>query len=131
MRVIINFICLCIFLLGGGQHLHADTHPIAICDSPSWDFVKKQQVKLRTAEPGSVLIEDADVDLDEEFHRSDDLKNGGANKILAAKHSLLDSWYLTFSNEFIFKDYSKQFENFASNCAHSNPIYLRIGVLRI
>src|SRR5436190_14422678 len=73
MRVIVNFICLCIFLLGGGQHLHADTHPSGICDSPSWNFVKKQQVKVRTAEPGSVLIEDADADLDEEFHRSDDL----------------------------------------------------------
>jgi hypothetical protein len=131
MRVIINFICLCIFLLGGGQHLHADTHPSGISDSPSWDFVKKQQVKLRTAEPDSVLIEDADVDLDEEFHRGDDLNKDIANKILAVKHSLLDSWYLTFSDEFIFKDYSKQFENFAPNCAHSNPIYIRIGVLRI
>ncbi|PZX94526.1 hypothetical protein DOS84_02930 [Flavobacterium aquariorum] len=131
MRVIINFICLCILLLGGGQHLHADTHPNGICDSPSWDFVKKQHVKLRTAEPGSVLIEDADTDLDEEFHSSDNLNKSGANKTVTVKHNLLDGWYLTFSNEFIFKDYSKQFENFAPNCAHSNPIYLRIGVLRI
>jgi hypothetical protein len=131
MRAIVNFICLCIFLLGGGQHLHAETHSIGISDSPSWDFVKKQHVKLRTAEPGSVLIEDADVDLDEEFHRSDDLNKGNANKIFAVKHSLLDGLYLTFSNEFIYKDYSKQIENFTPNCGHSNPIYLEIGVLRI
>ncbi|WP_255557962.1 hypothetical protein [Flavobacterium taihuense] len=131
MRVIINFICLCVFLLGGGQYLHAAAHPGTISDSPSWNFVKKQHVKLRTAEPGSVLIEDADVDLDEEFHRSDDLKNGGANKTLAVKHSLLDHWYLTFSSTFIFKDYSKLLEIFTPNCGYSNPIYLRIGVLRI
>ena len=131
MRVIVKLICLCIFLLGGGQLLHADTHPGTICDSPSWNFVKKQQVKLRTAEPGSVLIEDADVDLDEEFHRSDDLKNGNGNKTLAVKHSLLDSWYLIFSSTFIYKDYSKQLEIFTPNCGDSNPIYLRIGVLRI
>jgi hypothetical protein len=131
MRVIVNFICLCIFLLGGGQLLHADTHPIGICDSPSWDFVKKQQVKVRTADPGSILIEDADVDSDEEFHRGDDLNKTNANKILAVKHTLLDGWYLTFSDEFIFKDYSKQFEDFAPAYGQSNPIYLRIGVLRI
>jgi hypothetical protein len=131
MRAIINFICLCIFLLGGEQLLHAETHPVGICASPSWDFVKKQQVKLKTAEPGNILIEDADVDLDEEFHRGDDLNKSNDNKILAVKHTLLDGLYLAFPNEFIFKDYSRQFVNFAPNCGHSNPIYLRIGVLRI
>jgi hypothetical protein len=131
MRTIVNFICLCIFLLGGGQHLHAEIPSIGISDSPSWNFVKKQQVKLRTAEPSSVLIEDADVDLEEEFHSSDNLNKGNANRIAVVKNSLLDDWYLTFSSTYIFKDYSKQFENFAPNCAHSNPIYLRIGVLRI
>lgn len=131
MRVIINFICLCLFLLGGGQHLHADTRPGGICDSPSWDFVKKQQVKVRTADPGSVLIEDADTDLDEEFHSSDNLNKGGTNKILVVKHTLSDGWYFLFTNEFLFKDNSKKIENFTPNCGDSNPIYLRIGVLRI
>ena len=130
MRAIVNFIWLCIFLLGG-QLLHADTHSNGIFDSPSWDFVKKQQVKVRTADPGSVLIEDADVDSDEEFHRGDDLNKANANKTLTVKHNSFDGWYLTFSNELIFKDYSKQFENFAPTCGQSNPIYLRIGVLRI
>ena len=131
MRVIVNFICLCIFLLGGGQYLHADTQSNAICNSPSWDFIKKQQVKVKTAEPGTVLIEEADVDLDEEFHSSDDLNKTSSNKILSVNHSLLDSWYLTFSSTFIFKDCSKNNIIFAANCDYSNPIYLRIGILRI
>ena len=131
MRAILNFICLCIFLLGGGQHLHAETLSIDSSDSPSWNLVKKQQIKVKTAEPGSILIEEADVDSDEEFHRGDDLNKGDANKFLAVKNSFLDGWYLSFSNDFIYKDFSKQIENFAPNCGHSNPIYLRIGVLRI
>lgn len=131
MRTIVNFICLCIFLLGGGQHLHADMHVNVICNSPSWDFVKKQQVKLKTAELGNVIIEDADADLDDESQRSDDLSKGGSNKIFAVKNSLLDNWYLPFSNTYIYKDYSKQIEIFALNCGDSKPIYLRIGVLRI
>jgi hypothetical protein len=131
MRAIVNFIFLCIFLLGGGLHLHAEIHAIAISDSPSWDFVKKQQIKVKTAEPGNLLIEDADVDLEEEFHRGDDFNQGDANKTIAVKHSLLDGWYLTFSNEFIFKDYSKQIVNYEPFKGCSDPIYLRIGVLRI
>ena len=131
MRAIVNIICLYFILLGCGQHLHADTRLGIICDTPSWNFVKKQHVKVKTAEPGNVLIEEADADLDEEFHRGDNLNRGGGNKIFAVKHSLLEGWYLTFSSTFIFKDYSKQIEIFALNCGDSNPIYLRIGVLRI
>lgn len=131
MRIILKFIGLCLFLLIGGQYLHADTHSSAISDTPSWSFVKKNQIKLKTAEPGNVLIEDADLDLDEEFHSSDDLNKASANKILELKHSLLDSWYLTFSSTFVFKDCSKKHQIFSPNCGDSNPIYLRIGVLRI
>lgn len=131
MRVIINFIWLSFFLLVGGQHLYAETKADTICDSSSYNFVKKEQVKVKTAEPGSVLIEEADADLDEEFHSGDDLNKGGSNKVSAVKNSLLDSWYLSFANTLIYKDYSKQIEIFALNCGDSNPIYLRIGVLRI
>lgn len=131
MRVIVNFIGLCLFLLVGGQHLHADTHSIAISDFPSFNLVKKEQIKLKTAEPGSVLIEEVGVDLDEEFHTSDDLNKGGANKLITVKHSLLDNWYLTFSNKFDYRDNSKSNTIFIPNCGYSNPIYLRIGVLRI
>jgi hypothetical protein len=43
----------------------------------------------------------------------------------------LDSWYLTFSHKFLFKDFSNYFKIFAPFSVHSNPIYLRIGVFRI
>lgn len=131
MRVIINFIWLSFFLLVGGQHLYAETQANTICDSSSYNFVKKEQVKVKTADLGNVLIEEADVDLDEEFHSGDDLNKGGSNKVSAVKNSLLDSWYLSFANTLIYKDYSKQIEIFALNCGDSNPIYLIIGVLRI
>jgi hypothetical protein len=131
MRVIINFIWLSFFLLVGGQHLYAETQANTICDSSSYNFVKKEQVKVKTADLGNVLIEEADVDLDEEFHSGDDLNKGSSNKITAVKNSLLDSWYLSFANTLIYKDYSKQIEIFALNCGDSNPIYLIIGVLRI
>jgi hypothetical protein len=131
MRGIIFYIYLGFLLMVGGQQLHADTHPGSICDSLSWNFLKKQQVKLTTADHGSVLIEEADVDLDEEFHSSDNLKNGSGNKFLAEKNSLLDDWYLTFSNQSVLKFYSKGFKICTHSCGQSNPIYITQKVLRI
>lgn len=131
MKMILNFIGLCFFLLVGGQHLHADTHSITFSDFPSFNFVKKEQIKVKTAEPGSVLIEEVGVDLDEEFHSSDNLKKSDANKFLAVKNSLWGNRYLAQSNTLIFKDYSKNNKIFTANCGYSEPIYLRIGILRI
>ncbi|AOW11422.1 hypothetical protein EM308_14605 [Flavobacterium gilvum] len=121
---------MCLFLLVGGQELHADTSSVAIKDFSSFTLIKKEQIKHKKVEPGSLLIEEVGVDLDEEFHRSDDV-NGGINKLIPVRHSLLDNWYLTFSDKFLFKNSTKEFEFFTPNCGYFSPIYLRIGVLRI
>lgn len=131
MRAIINTIWICFFLLVGGQDLHADTSACAINDFSSFTFFKNEQVKLKKAEPCSFLIEELSVDLDEEFHSSDDLKADNSNKFIVTKNGLLDNWFLTISNTLLLKVSTKQFESLIPNCGYSNPIYLRIGVLRI
>ena len=130
MRVIINTLWLCLFLLLGGQDLHADTSSMVIKDFSPFTFIKKEQIKHKKVEPGSVLIEEEGVDLDEEFHRTDNVNNN-TNKFIPVRHSLLDSWYLSFSDKFLLKDSTKKFEIITPNCGYSSPIYLRIGVLRI
>jgi hypothetical protein len=119
-------------LLGGGQYLHADvSHKLIISETPSFDIVKNHLVKVRKAEAGNVLIEEADTDLDEELHSGDDLNKGTFNKELIANKYLLANWYLTFSSQVHYKDNSKQFNFFAPYYGHDNPIYIEIGVLRI
>lgn len=130
--VTLYFMYLFFLLLGGGQYLHAETSPkLIISESPSFDLVKKHQVKVRKAESGSVLIEEADTDLDEELHSGNDLNKGTFNKGLVANKFLLANMYLTFSSQLHYKDNSKQFNFFAPYYGHDNPIYLEIGVFRI
>ena len=130
-RVIKYIIYLCFLLIGGGQYIHANSRPDQFCDSTSWDFLKKQEVKLRQAEPYSVLIEEADTDVDEEFHNNEDYNKGYTNKNLSNKEGLLSRWYLPFSTDFVFKNQSQSVRFFIPYYGQSNPIYLKIGVLRI
>jgi len=132
MKKVIGYMMyLLILLLGSSQFVHANTSSKIISDSPSWDFVKKHQVKVKCLDSSSVLIEDADLDLDEEFHSGDNLDNGNANNYAIRQQSLFDSWYLTFSSQFLFRDYSKQIKISTTPCGYSSPIYLSIGVFRI
>lgn len=127
MRALIKLISLCILLLGGGEYLHANTHKAPL--SADHHFNKKHQVKFTNQDSGNSLIEDAELNIDEEFHNGDDLHTGDI--YLAAKQSLLDNWYLDFSQQFILDDYSKCSKIFTSFSGDSNPIYIRQQVLRI
>jgi hypothetical protein len=127
MRAIGYYIYLSFLLLCGGNHLYADTHQAATHFSFSQNKEVKQQVKHKNSRHHGSLKESADIEVDEEFHTSDEHNDTGVNKILAEKHSL----YLTFSRQIIFKDYSNNFTIYAPFSVHSNPIYLRIGVFRI
>ncbi len=127
MRAIVNLMSLCFLLLCGGQHLYANTHKGPITASHTLE--KKHSVKVSNQDSGNSIIEDAD--LDDEFHSSDDLQDGNTGKFLAAKQNVLGNWYLQFSSALIFKVSKKHNTVIASPFSYSNPIYLRLGVLRI
>lgn len=127
MRAIGYYIFLSFLLLCGGNHLYADMHQASNHFSFSQNKEVKQQVKHKNSRHHGTLKESADIEVDEEFHTSDEHNDTGTNKFLAEKQSL----YLTFSRQIIFKDYSKKNKFFAPFSIHSNPIYLRIGVFRI
>ncbi|MBF4487322.1 hypothetical protein GIY83_01095 [Flavobacterium sp. SLB02] len=115
-----------LLLLGGGQYLNAGTPK----NFHHHTLEKKHRVKFTNQDQGSSIIEDADVDLEEEYVGSDDLKDGLTNKLFATNYSLLDNWYLSFSSQTIVNDYNR-FKIFAPFCGQSNPIYITQQVLRI
>lgn len=131
MRVVVFFVYLCFHLLGGGSYLHADTHHNPIGYSLTSNLDKNQRVRLTTADHHSIVIEYADLDLDEECINDHDIKDAVANKFIAGKYRLLDSWYLPVSQPFISNYYYKHFKIFTPFCGNSAPIYITNRVLRI
>jgi hypothetical protein len=127
MRKLVVFLVFMNFLLfGGGQYLNASTRQ----NSHFHNFEKKHRVKFTNQDQGSSIIEDADLDLEEEYLGSDDLKSGLTNKYFATNYSLLDSWYLTFSSQIVVND-NNRYKIFVPFCGQSNPIYITQQVLRI
>ncbi|TPG42305.1 hypothetical protein EAH81_07030 [Flavobacterium pectinovorum] len=112
-------------LFGGGQYLNAGTPQ----NFHQHTLEKKHRIKFTNQDQGSSIIEDADVDLEEEYLGSDNLKDGLTNKFFATNYSLLDNWYLSFASQTIVND--NRFKFFAPFCGNSNPIYITQQVLRI
>lgn len=131
MRAIVFYIHLCFLLLCGGNFSSADAQHGVVKHSFTQHLSEKQQLKFSNPIKNSVVTEFADIDLDEEFHSDDDHNDGTANKVVAENRSRLSNWYLTFSRQIIFKDYSQRIKILAPFCGYSNPIYIRQQVLRI
>jgi len=125
-KLIVFLVFMNLLLLGGGQYLNAGTPQ----NFHQHTLEKKHRVKFTNQDQGSSIIEDADVDLEEEYLGSDDLKDGLTNKFFPTNYSLLDNWYLSFSSQTIVNDYNR-FKIFVPFCGQSNPIYITQQVLRI
>ncbi|HEX8016367.1 MAG TPA: hypothetical protein VF465_14125 [Flavobacterium sp.] len=123
-RIIVFMVFMNFLLFGGGQYLSAGTH-----QNSGHTYGHKHHIKYTSQEQGSSIIEEADLDLDEEYS-GDALKNGLTNKVFTANYSLLDNWYLTFSDQ-ITVNYHSHFKFFVPFCGNSNPIYITQRVLRI
>ena len=125
-KLIVFLVFMNLLLLGGGQYLNAGTPQ----NFHHHNLEKKHRVKFTNQDQGSSIIEDAaDIDTEEEYLGSDDLIDF-SNKFFATNYSLLDNWYLTFSNQNAVNDFNR-FKIFVPNFGHSNPIYITQRVLRI
>jgi hypothetical protein len=125
-RVIVFLVFMNFLLLGGGQFVSASNFH----HSASHTLDKKHTVRVTIQELGTSIIEDAGLDFEEEDLASDTLNNGLSSKFFTANYSILDSWYLTFSDQNVANDYNR-FKIFVPSFGQSNPIYITQRVLRI
>jgi hypothetical protein len=125
MRKLVVFLVFMNFLLlGGGQYLNAENH-----HNSHHNLERRHHVKFTNQDQGNSIIEDADLDLDEEF-LGHDLKDKLTNKFFAANYSLIDNLYLALSSQIVVNSYSL-LEILGPSCGQSNPIYITQRVLRI
>jgi hypothetical protein len=110
----------------GGEHYNGHTNRYA-----SLDLTKHQKIKLRNADQGSTLVDDADLDLEEEGFMSDDLNDAAPNKFFAGKCSLSDRSYFAISHLFSSNYRYKGHPGPSSFCSYSSPIYIAQRALRL
>jgi hypothetical protein len=131
MKATFFYILSSILLLFGGIHLFAETQNISPNQLFSENIQKKAHLKHKNSNRSTVEIQFAAIGLEEDFHSEDNKNTLDRNKITTAKSSFLNSSYVSFFGGFIFKEYSKLHTLAQTSIVSSNPIYLRIGVLRI
>jgi len=131
MRVALFFINLCILLLCGGNSLHATPHDSHIGYTATPTLSKNHQIKFFHKDQESNLIEDADTDLEEDYHFGTDNKDNYAKKYIVNSYLLLKVWYQELSGLTVEKTYFKRLKLFPPFCGYSSPIYIRQRVLRI
>lgn len=131
MRVALIFLHLCILLLGGGNNLHAATADNHIGYTATSTLSKNHQIKFFHKDQDSNLIEDADTDLEEDYHFGTDNNDNYAKKYVVSSYLLPKIWYQEFSGLIVEKTYFKRLKLFPPFCGYSSPIYIRQRALRI
>ena len=131
MRAFVYYISLSFFLLCGGNTLYANTSYGSANFSLFQLQDNHQQLKHVDLTHHTVVIESSDIDFDEEFHTDDDYNGGNSNTVLAKNTGLPKNWYIVFADQYLFKTISTNNNFFEPFSGQSDPIYLKIGVLRI
>lgn len=131
MKAKVVFTFLSLLLLSGGNILYASTHQRIKSFSIVQKLEKKELVKHKNSNHHNSFNVSADAELDEEFHINNDFNDLGAYKDLAINQKFFSNWYLAYSNLFVLKDKANTTKSVFSFIDFSNPIYLKIGVLRI
>lgn len=118
----------CFLLLGGKNYAATAIVTDALRHSSAETVSENKQSVLSNDNQTTIVIEDIDFDIEEEFAADNSLKNYNT---FFAQHSLVTTLYttnLTFSLSGFNKKSSKTFPHLNGN---SCPIYIFHGVLRI
>ena len=131
MRAVVFYVYLSLLLFCGGYALYASTHYSHTGYSAARNAVKSQHGKVAAGNQSNTFIDDADVDLDEDYLNGHDADEGTDTKALTGKYSLNNRWYLTFFSPLILAGQDRSYKISPSVCGESFPIYITQRVLRI
>lgn len=122
---------ICLLLLCGGNTVYANTHSDNSSHPSNHAPSKRQHAKLTHSIQDNTILDDADLDLDEDYLRGHDNDDGSTNAFLAERCSMPEKWYLNFT-PVINSDYAyRHFKSFPPFFDDASPIYLKQRVLKI
>lgn len=131
MRVALYFTYFCILLLSGGNNLHATTNDSHIGYTIKTTLAKNHQVKFFHKDQDSDLIEDADTDVEDDFHIGTDNKDNCAKKLAVNNYFLPKVWYQDISGLTLVDFNYNILKVIPQFSGYSSPIFTRLRVLRI
>lgn len=131
MRIVVFYVYLSLLLVVGGAALYVGTHYAHNSYSSAHNLPKKTHTKLSNSDQGNSWIEDADIDLDEDYLRGHDAEDHTNSSLLINRYALSEKWYLSFAPSLSFSCPGKDFNKYPRVCGHSSPLYITQRVLRI
>jgi len=129
MRAIVFFFSVFFFLLVGKNNAYAGMYENHNSHILKFD-VAKSQSSVSTDKDQNTVIEDSDVDLEEESHISDQVKNSLTQKFNTGAYNLTNFKH-ALSGLFVVNHYYNHFKIYSRFCGYSSPIYISQRVLRI
>ena len=128
MKVVTFFIYLCSFLLSGGNPVTTPLHHNG--NATSQHIEKSRHSKTTHTNQGFALIDDTDLDITEESHFGNDVKDGGSNKLQTGKYNLPQHLQISNIHLLVSNTINKGISSYLPVHRHT-PIYITQGVLRI
>lgn len=125
MRVFLFIGYMSFFFLGGGYNFYANKHQMGVDYSTIQKLSENHHLKYTNKDQSTTLIEDNDSDVEEEYVRIDEVKEGSENTLLMSKYSLPDSWYSSFKSSSLLKHYIKSSETSLLHNGNKSPIYIK------
>jgi hypothetical protein len=131
MRAVVFYVYLSLLLFCGGYALYATTHYSHTGYSAARNAVKRQHSKVTPGSQTNTSIDDADIDLDEDYLGGHDTDEGSTIKTVTDRYALTSRWYLSFANAVILNYTPKPDLISPPICGDPSPLYITQRVLRI
>jgi hypothetical protein len=118
-------------MLSGGHNIYADTHPNHIAHAVTHTCSKSKPVKFSNGDQNTIIIEDTDLDVEEEYQTGNDHNDRGEYKFYNGRHSLNNTLFIVNSLQLVFY-HDDIYLTIPSYYYHSfYPIYITQRVMRI
>jgi hypothetical protein len=132
MKIIFYFVALCFLLLGVRSTSFASTHESKNSYASSFQyFSQKGQIKTINEDHNILLIEDTDLDLEEEYHGDNSVKESPKTNFFIGKYILLNTLYSSNCQKFTSNFCVNRFNIVPHLSGNTCPIYITQRVLRI